>query len=67
MWDSGRLKSFNLLRHFYEEVKFKDTTWYGFFERHIVPLIVDRIHLNSPVAQITNDGVRLSTGRTVAG
>ena len=66
-WVNGRLKQRNWLRRVYAEHKFKTTTWYGFFERFIVPSIRDRIHLNSPVGSIDYTGrqviVRTQAGR----
>ncbi|MEM9969332.1 MAG: NAD(P)/FAD-dependent oxidoreductase [Pseudomonadota bacterium] len=50
VWNNGRLQNFNALRHFYEEVKFFDTTWYGFFERLVMPQIKNDTRLNSPVS-----------------
>ncbi len=58
-WHKGRLRDFNLLRHAYAEVKFLDTTWYGFFERFVLPRIADRIRLNTPVSQIDLSGGRV--------
>lgn len=66
-WHNGRLKNFDSLRHTYQEVKFHDTTWYGFFERFVVPSIRDAIELNAPVSRITSNGagvaVHLRNGR----
>lgn len=52
VWRNGKLRKRNITRHFYSEYKFKSTTWYGFFERFIVPSIQDRIIYNSPVRSI---------------
>ncbi len=66
-WHNGRLSSFDTLRYTYREVKFHDTTWYGFFERFIVPTIQDTMELNVPVSHIaSNSGgvaVHLRNGR----
>ncbi|MEM6386434.1 MAG: NAD(P)/FAD-dependent oxidoreductase [Pseudomonadota bacterium] len=68
-WHKGRLKSFNALRHAYEEVKFRDTTWYGFFEKHVLPAIGEKIAFNAAVSEISSEGagvsIRLTDGRTV--
>lgn len=55
-WVNGRLKQQNWLRRVYAEYKFKTTTWYGFFERFIVPTVRDQIHLNNPVSSIDYSG-----------
>lgn len=51
-WNKGALKNLNALRHAYAEVKFFDTTWYGFFERFVYPSIADRITLNAVVNEV---------------
>ena len=38
-WHKGKLNNFNALRHLYQEFKFLDTTWYGFFERFVLPRV----------------------------
>ncbi|WP_170335984.1 flavin monoamine oxidase family protein [Ruegeria arenilitoris] len=67
-WHNGRLRDFDLLRHAYAEVKFFDTTWYGFFERFVVEGIKDNIRLNTRVTYIDLDGngivVRTHRGQT---
>lgn len=62
-WKNGKLKKQNWLSNYYSEYKFKSTTWYGFFERFMVPEITDRISLNSPVNRIeyAGDSVRVET------
>lgn len=68
-WHKGRLRDFDLLRHAYREVKFFDTTWYGFFERFLRPVIGDSITFGAAVSQISNEGdrlfLRLSDGRSL--
>lgn len=61
--ENGKLKKQNWAKNFYSEYKFKRTTWYGFFEKHIVPSISDKIALNSPVENIdySNDKVVVTT------
>ncbi|KIC46733.1 hypothetical protein RA28_02915 [Ruegeria sp. ANG-S4] len=65
-WQNGRLRDFNLLRHAYAEVKFYDTTWYGFFERFVLPSVKDTLRLNTPVSlvDLSGDGVAV---RTISG
>ncbi|MEM8567434.1 MAG: NAD(P)/FAD-dependent oxidoreductase [Bacteroidota bacterium] len=52
LWKNDKLKKRNFFSNFYGEYKFKDTTWFDFFERHIVPGIADRTVFNSPIVQI---------------
>lgn len=52
VWKNGKLKKRNIASHFYSEYKFKSTTWYGFFENHIVPNFSDKIIYNSPITEI---------------
>lgn len=63
-WQKGKLTNFNAARHLYAEVKFFDTTWYGFFERFVWPQIADTVRLNSPVARIASDGAAVSVELT---
>lgn len=51
-WNGSKLKRANIGRHFYSEYKFKNTTWYDFFDQYMVPKIADRIRYNSPVTRI---------------
>ncbi|MEM6831075.1 MAG: NAD(P)/FAD-dependent oxidoreductase [Bacteroidota bacterium] len=51
-YNKGQLTDLNIGSNFYSEYKFKDTTWFGFFEQFIVPAIESSIRLNSPVTQI---------------
>lgn len=55
-WHEGELHSLNALRHAYGEVKFYDTTWYGFFERFILPTVRNLIEFNAPVSKIASIG-----------
>ncbi|MEM9475749.1 MAG: NAD(P)/FAD-dependent oxidoreductase [Pseudomonadota bacterium] len=69
LWDNGRLKDFNLLRHAYEEVKFLDTTWYGFFERFVLPRIGEKVEFRAAAKHVSSSGagvsVHLVDGRTL--
>ncbi|GAB5521362.1 MAG: hypothetical protein RhofKO_36130 [Rhodothermales bacterium] len=62
-WQSGKLRQRNFFSNFYSEYKFKNTTWFSFFDRYIVPGIQDRLVLNSPVQEIdyTTNIVRVIT------
>jgi monoamine oxidase len=62
-WKNGKLKSHNYIRSFYSEWKFKNSTWFDFFDQFIVPEISDKIVLNKPVTAINYQGdkVHLST------
>ncbi len=70
-WSDGNLTKLNLGSNFYSEYKFKDTTWYGFFENYIAPTIADKIIYNSPVTEIDYSGagvvVRNANGDTFEG
>ena len=67
-WNKGRLKDFNIARNFYAETKFRDTSWYGFFERFVLPSVQDAIKLNTPVSYIDSDGdgvtIRSASGQS---
>ena len=62
-WKNGKLKSHNYISSFYSEWKFKNSTWFDFFEQFIVPEIADKIILNKPITEINYQGdkVILST------
>lgn len=68
-WNKGKLSNMNALRFAYAEVKFYDTTWFGFFERFVLPEIAERIELNATVNEISvrPDGVSvgLRDGRRI--
>jgi monoamine oxidase len=53
VWNEDALRTHNHIRHHYHEWKFKDTTWYGFFERYIVPHVADKLVLGKPVELVT--------------
>lgn len=52
VYKNGQLKRRNMYSHFYSEYKFKNTTWYDFFDQYIVPKISDKIIYNSPITSI---------------
>ena len=62
-WNNGKLKSHNYISSFYTEWKFKNTTWFGFFEEYIVPHVLDKITLSRPITEIdySADKVLLKT------
>ncbi|MDG2257074.1 MAG: NAD(P)/FAD-dependent oxidoreductase [Paracoccaceae bacterium] len=66
-WHKDTLRNLNMLKHAYAEVKFYDTTWFGFFERFVLPTVADRIEYNSVVNEVSvlSDGVAvdLNEGR----
>ena len=59
VYSNGDLRNWNLLRFAYAEVKFKKTTWYGFFEKFVVPELGNSIILSALVTDIehTSNGV----------
>lgn len=68
-WHKDKLRNMNALRHAYAEVKFLDTTWYGFFEKFIYPSVAADVVLNARVTgvdlQSDDVTVALSDGRTL--
>lgn len=56
VWKDDELKSRNFAKHFYAEYKFKNTTWYDFFEKFIVPDIAAQIIYNSPINEVDYAG-----------
>lgn len=62
-WNNGSLHSHNYVSHFYSEWKFKNSTWFGFFEQFILPEIEEHLVLNAPITQIQygGEGVTLQT------
>lgn len=60
VWKDNELKRRNFFSNFYAEHKFKNTTWYGFFEDFIVPGIANRITYDAPVTSIDYSGDRIS-------
>ena len=58
-WHNGKLKSHNYIRNFYSEWKFKKSTWFDFFDQHIVPEIASKIVLNKPVTEVHYQGEKV--------
>lgn len=65
LWNNGKLKKRNLFTNFYGELKFKNTTWFSFFETYMIPAIRDKMVLNSPVAAIdySTDQIKVTNTR----
>lgn len=59
VYKNGKIRKRNFGSHFYSEHKFKNTTWYGFFEKYMVPHFSDKIVYNSPVAAIDYSGEKV--------
>jgi monoamine oxidase len=55
-WNNGKLNSHNYVRYLYSEWKFKRSTWFGFFERYLLPEIEEHIQLNTPITQVNYSG-----------
>ena len=60
VYGKDTLKDRNFYRFGYAETKFFDSTWYGFFERFVMPSILPNVRLNTAVQRIelTPTGVR---------
>jgi len=58
-WNNSKLSRHNWVRNFYSEHKFKNTTWYGFFEKYMIPKIGDKIIYNQPVTEIDYQGTKV--------
>jgi len=54
--EDGYLQPHNYASNFYSEHKFKSTTWFGFFERFIVPEFENKIVYNQPIVEINHSG-----------
>ncbi len=64
-WSNGKLHNHSFFSTFYREYKFKNTTWYDFFEDFIVPTIgLDNMVFNSPVNKIDYGGSRVRVTTT---
>lgn len=55
-WKNEQLKRRKVFSNFYSEYKFKQSTWYDFFEDHIVPTIADKIQYDTPISHIDYSG-----------
>lgn len=59
IWKKKKLRKRNWVSNFYKEYKFKSTTWYGYFDKYIIPEIKDKIVYNSPVKEINYKGEKV--------
>ncbi|NRA48658.1 MAG: FAD-dependent oxidoreductase [Phaeodactylibacter sp.] len=59
VWKNNRLRRRNIASNFYSEYKFKNTTWFDFFDDLMVPGFRDKIVYNSPVTEIDYSGGRV--------
>ncbi|MEM6723013.1 MAG: NAD(P)/FAD-dependent oxidoreductase [Bacteroidota bacterium] len=56
VYKNGRLVPRHFVNYFYAEHKFKDSTWFDFFDTYFVPKVRDQLILNSPVRHIDYSG-----------
>ncbi len=63
VWRNNKLRKMNFASNFYREYKFKNTTWYGFFEQNMVPSIADKMEFEKVVTNIdyTGEQVQVTT------
>ena len=59
-----KLRKRNWISNFYKEYKFKNTSWYGYFEKYIFPEIKHKIIYNSPVQEINYEGDKVIVKNT---
>lgn len=62
-WDGEKLTDESHEADSYKEYKFKDTTWFSFYKKYIVPRVEDKIVYNRAVSQIdyASDLVKVRT------
>ncbi|MEM6807120.1 MAG: NAD(P)/FAD-dependent oxidoreductase, partial [Bacteroidota bacterium] len=60
----SKLRQVNWGSNFYSEYKFKSSTWFGFFEKYMIPQIGDKISYNSPVSEINYQGDKVEVKNT---
>lgn len=58
-YQNGKLTQQNFISNYYNEYKFKSTTWHGFFEQFIVPELGDRISYNQPIVEIDTSSAKV--------
>ncbi len=56
VWKNDKLKKRNIASNFYSEYKFKNSTWFDFFDELMIPGINDKIIYNSPVTEVDYSG-----------
>ena len=59
VWKNDQLKKRNIASNFYSEYKFKNRTWFGFFDDLMIPNIKDKIIYNSPVSEVDYSGEKV--------
>ena len=59
LWKNNELKKRNFFTNFYGEYKFKNTTWFSYFNDFFVPQIQSNIQLNTIVKNIDYSGDRV--------
>ncbi|MCG8332714.1 MAG: FAD-dependent oxidoreductase [Chitinophagales bacterium] len=59
VWKNGELKRRNFASNFYSEYKFKNSSWFDFFDQLMVPHIQDHIVYNCPVKEIDYSGEKV--------
>ena len=64
LWSDSGLTNVNVGNPFYGEFKFKRSTWFDFFDQHIVPHFSDKIRYNSPVNEINYSGDKVLVSTT---
>lgn len=57
--DGDSISSANWVRNFYQEYKFKQTTWFGFLDRFIAPAVRPHILFEEPVTTIDRRGAQI--------
>ncbi|KMW60498.1 amine oxidase [Candidatus Rhodobacter oscarellae] len=64
LWHRKRLQDWPNLWPGYEEAKFHRSTWFGFFERFLWPIVAEHVRLSARVTHIDHSGpgVRVTAG-----
>ncbi|MEM8908686.1 MAG: NAD(P)/FAD-dependent oxidoreductase [Bacteroidota bacterium] len=64
VWRNGKLRKRNIASNFYQEYKFKNSTWFDFFDELMIPNIRDKIIYNCPVTAIDYSGQKVMVKTT---
>lgn len=64
IWKDEKLRKRNFFTNFYGELKFKNTTWYSFFDNYMIPAVRSKMTLNSPVSAIDYTGNKVIVTNT---
>ncbi len=59
IWADGKLKPRNYYKYLYSEYKFKNSTWYDFFDQYVEPEITAQINYNQQVTEIDYSGSKI--------